>query len=30
MPKNPSYDPINVSEGQMNILGIAVGVIENI
>jgi DNA helicase-2/ATP-dependent DNA helicase PcrA len=30
MPENPSYEPINVSETQMNILGIAVGVVKKI
>jgi DNA helicase II / ATP-dependent DNA helicase PcrA len=27
--ENPSYDPIMLSEGQVNILGIAVGVVKN-
>ena len=27
--ENPSYDPIMLSEGQVSILGIAVGVVKN-
>lgn len=29
LPENPSYDPIMLSEGQVSILGIAVGVVKN-
>lgn len=29
MPENPGYEPINVTETQMNILGVAVGVVKN-
>lgn len=28
MPENPSYEPIQVSEGQMSVLGVAVGVLK--
>ncbi|MBU3182796.1 hypothetical protein [Clostridium psychrophilum] len=27
--ENPSYEPINVTETQMSILGVAVGVVKN-
>ncbi|MBK1809491.1 repressor LexA [Clostridium sp. YIM B02505] len=30
MPENPSYEPIQVSEGQMSILGVAVGVLKKL
>ncbi|MBX4271087.1 transcriptional repressor LexA [Clostridium estertheticum] len=30
MPENPSYEPINVTETQMSILGVAVGVVKSI
>ena len=30
MPENPNYEPINVTETQMSILGVAVGVVKNI
>ena len=30
MPENSSYEPINVTETQMNILGVAVGLVKNI
>jgi SOS-response transcriptional repressor LexA len=29
MAENPDYEPINVGEGQMSILGVAVGVLKN-